>query len=420
MKKIITLFVICSISVIGHSQDSDSDGLSDFDEINGTNGYTSDPNMSDTDSDGLNDYDEVMGANNPQGYVSNPNLTDSDSDGLTDLDEVFASFTFYSDPLLSDTDNDGLTDYEESTSNNPSGYYSNPNLVDSDSDGLTDFEEVMGVNANNYTSDPLDVDTDNGSVNDGDEISAGLNPNVSSDDGCFNDTDGPVPDITNLPDVNGNCKVTSLTAPTATDACNFTIVTGTHNAVLPITQEGTIVVTWTYEDALGNKTTQVQNVTVNTIPVTETVSFVDDVTLIADLPADSYVWIDCATLLPVPGATSQQFTATENGSYAVYAIYGSCSDTSDCETISKVSLDENYLNDKLSIYPNPSSDGKFKINYEGVINRIRLYNMIGKEINLQSYEYDKLIDLSSLNTGKYIIQIEVPEGIITKKIILLE
>lgn len=419
MKNIITLFAICLMSVYGYTQDSDSDGLSDFDETNGTFGYTSNPNEPDTDFDGLNDFDEVMG-NNPQSYVSDPNLTDTDIDGLSDLDEVYASFSFYSNPLLTDTDSDGLTDFQEVTAAIVSGYFSNPNLTDTDSDNLNDYDEVMGNNVNSYTSDPNDADTDNGSVNDGDEIGAGLNPNVDSDDGCFNDTDGPVPDVSNLPDVNGYCKVTSLTAPTATDACNFLSVTGTHNAVLPMVQAGTTIVTWTFEDALGNKTTQDQNVIVNAIPVTETISFVDDVTLIADLPADSYVWINCSTLQPVPSATSQQFTATENGSYAVYAVYGACSDTSDCETISKVSLNENYIDDKLSIYPNPSKNGKFKIDYDGVINRIKLYDMFGKEIDFQLNEYNKLIDLSSFSRGKYIVQIEVFEGVITKELILLE
>ncbi|MBA4746547.1 MAG: gliding motility-associated C-terminal domain-containing protein [Muricauda sp.] len=76
------------------------------------------------------------------------------------------------------------------------------------------------------------------------------------------DTEAPVPDQANLPDIADECEVSSLTAPTATDNCS-SAVTVSHDAVLPITQQGTTVVTWTYEDASGNTSTQTQNVIVD-------------------------------------------------------------------------------------------------------------------------------------------------------------
>jgi len=416
--KTIFILLLTLLSTTAYSQDTDTDGLSDFDEINGTFGYTSDPNLADTDSDGLNDFNEVMGAGNPQNYVSNPNLVDSDTDGLTDLDEVFASFSVYSNPLLEDTDSDGLTDFQEATASIISGYYSNPNVVDSDGDGLTDYEEVMGINANGYTSDPSNVDTDGGTVEDGDEITAGLDPNDDSDDVCFDDTDDPIADVSNLPDVNGVCEVTSLTAPTATDYCSGAI-TGTHNIVLPITQIGTTVVTWTYEDQSGNKLTQTQDVVITEVTGVATISFVDDVTLIADFSADSYIWINCANLQAVPGQTAQQFTATANGSYALVAVNGGCRDTTDCEIIDKVSLDENISNANISIYPNPSKDGKFSISYNGIINSIKLFDLRGKEIIINTNQFDKKqIDCSHLETGNYIIQMEIPSGVVTKELVI--
>lgn len=417
MKKIVLLAFV-SMSMISFSQDTDLDGLSDSDEINGTFGYTSDPNLIDTDSDGLTDFNEVMGMGNPQNYISNPNLMDSDGDGLTDLDEVFASFTFYSNPLLSDTDSDGLTDYEESTSNNPSNYYSNPNFIDSDNDGLTDYDEVMGINAFGYTSDPLDVDTDNGTVEDGDEVADGLDPNNASDDVCYNETVNPVSDLANLPDITGDCIVTSLTAPTATDNCSGAI-TGAHNVSLPITQVGTTVVTWTYEDERGNKTTQDQNVIVNTIPLTESVTLINDITMVADLSGVDYVWINCSDSLPIPGATNQQYTATANGSYAVIVIDGACRDTSDCLLIDKVSLDENSAIVNVTVYPNPSKDGKFSINYNGIINSIKLFDLTGKEMRISANQLsEKQIDCSHLEAGNYIIQMEISTGMVSKELVI--
>ncbi len=97
------------------NSDSDSDGLSDYEEINGwTNGqgtfYTS-PTDSDNDDDGLKDGSEKN--NN-----TNPFIKDTDSDGLTDYDEVTArayigNIYYTSDPTITDTDNDGASDYEE-------------------------------------------------------------------------------------------------------------------------------------------------------------------------------------------------------------------------------------------------------------------------------------------------------------------
>ena len=85
------------------------------------------------------------------------------------------------------------------------------------------------------------------------------------------DETAPVPDTDPLPDVAAECEVTSLTAPTATDNCTGT-VTGTHDATLPITTQGTTTVTWTYEDGNGNTSTQTQDVVIDdvTAPVPDT------------------------------------------------------------------------------------------------------------------------------------------------------
>ena len=117
------------------NSDSDSDGLSDNDELNI---YFTNPLNSDSDSDGLFDSDEVLV------YNTNPNLIDSDNDGLSDYDEIFSFFT---SPNNNDSDNDGLNDNEEIYL-----YKTNPNDADSDDDGKDDFWEVNhGFNPNRYT-----------------------------------------------------------------------------------------------------------------------------------------------------------------------------------------------------------------------------------------------------------------------------
>jgi len=93
------------------------------------------------------------------------------------------------------------------------------------------------------------------------------------------DATAPVANVTTLPDVTAECEVTSLVAPTATD-CQGTI-TGVHNATLPITTQGTTVVTWTYTDGSGNASTQTQNVVIDDVTA-PTITCQSDITVSND------------------------------------------------------------------------------------------------------------------------------------------
>lgn len=68
----------------------------------------------------------------------------------------------------------------------------------------------------------------------------------------------PKPDITDLPEIKGNCK-TILTAPTATDGCGNIIVATTTQQTSNFTP-GTYTITWNYDDGNGNTFSQTQKV----------------------------------------------------------------------------------------------------------------------------------------------------------------
>ncbi|MFC5195751.1 LamG-like jellyroll fold domain-containing protein [Bizionia hallyeonensis] len=106
------------------------------------------------------------------------------------------------------------------------------------------------------------------------------------------DITAPTPDVATLGDVTAECEVTTLTAPTATDNCGGT-VTVTNDATLPISTQGTIVVTWTYDDGNGNTSTQTQNVIIDDITAPT-----PDVTTLANVTAECEV-----TTLTAPTAT---------------------------------------------------------------------------------------------------------------------
>ena len=127
--------------------DSDSDGLSDPDEIAGC----TEPTNPDTDGDGLKDGEEV---NN---YGTNPCDNHSDNDNIPDGEEARGDNGYVTDPANPDTDGDGLRDDVEIAQG------TNPTIADTDGDGLTDKEEV------DAGTDPLDPDSDDDGVVDGDE-----------------------------------------------------------------------------------------------------------------------------------------------------------------------------------------------------------------------------------------------------------
>ena len=104
--------------------DNDSDTISNYREENIT---LTNPNLADSDSDGLSDPEEIAAE-------TDPNIADTDEDGLSDGAEVN---TYASNPKKKDTDDDGLSDGDEINT-----YLSNPNNSDSDSDGIPDPSEV--------------------------------------------------------------------------------------------------------------------------------------------------------------------------------------------------------------------------------------------------------------------------------------
>jgi len=302
------------------------------------------------------------------------------------------------------------------------------------------------------------------------------------------DVTAPVADVASLTDVTDECSVAALTAPTATDNCG--VVSVTNNAVLPITAQGTTVVTWTYDDGNGNTTTQDQNIVITdvTAPVADTASLTDvtecfeatptaptatdncagvltatpDVTfpimtagstvvtwtyddgngntstqtqnvvvnsvdvnvtqsgslLTADAIGAAYMWLDCDNgNAIVNGETNQAFTPAVTGNYAVEVTENGCVDTSACYLVDYTGLDD-LFSASLLVYPNPSNDGYFNIQFEGTISAVVLYDMLGRIIAVPFNVNQGTLDASLLEAGKYIISINSNEGVFIKQIVI--
>jgi len=160
--------VACAVNdgIVIFAFDSDSDGLTDFDETSiwGTNPYNAD-----TDGDEIDDYFEIVNQLNP--LDPSDRDEDPDQDGLTNYEEYYWMREIYSestDPHNPDTDFDGMPDGYEHEYNLepliPNGEY------DADADHLTNLEEYL------LGTDPRNSDTDGDGAEDGIEVLYNTDP----------------------------------------------------------------------------------------------------------------------------------------------------------------------------------------------------------------------------------------------------
>ena len=131
---------------------------------------------------------------------------------------------------------------------------------------------------------------------------------------CSPDLTAPSPDALLLTDVSAECSVIALTAPTATDFCAASVIV-TNNAALPITNQGTTIVTWTYDDGNGNTSTQNQNVVITDMsdPATPTLTNVTgECTATASAPTTTD---NCSGT--ITGTTTDALTYSTQGTHTI-------------------------------------------------------------------------------------------------------
>ena len=218
-----------------------------------------------------------------------------------------------------------------------------------------------------------------------------------------------------LPDVTGNCVVTSTNPPTATDNCAG-VITGTTTDSTTYITAGTHIVNWTFNDGNGNISTQTQNFIVNTIDTSMTVN--GSLLSSNDIGA-SYQWFDCNSHSILSGQTGQSYVATANGSYAVILNQGGCgTDTSNCYTISVIGVDELSNNFGVSIYPNPTS-GIFSIDVTSTEEKtIIVRDVLGQDVFAErSKDKNTTVNLSDYNNGIFFITIKTATFSKTFKVI---
>ena len=111
----------------------------------------------------------------------------------------------------------------------------------------------------------------------------------------------------------------------------------------------------------------------------------------------------------IAGATSQTYTATANGDYAVVVTNASgCSDTSSCVTIDYISLTE-IIDASIQVYPNPTS-GEVFVTMSATEAKVDVIDAQGKVLQVTTVSNGEKVSLAAYETGVYFLRIVTENG----------
>ena len=162
--------------------------------------------------------------------------------------------------------------------------------------------------------------------------------------------------------------------------------------------------------------------TVNPTPATPTIS-VSGSTLTSSSPTGNQWYLNGVI---IPGATSQNYTFTANGTYTVLVTTGPCSSAASApEVITTTGIEDASNQYGLNIYPNPN-DGNFNILFNANVvgdYTLELTNALGQLIykeELKNYSgaYRKPFTVVEYGKGVYTITLTNDKHDVVKKIIV--
>lgn len=182
--------------------------------------------------------------------------------------------------------------------------------------------------------------------------------------------------------------------------------------VLPTTSVNNIAGTWS--PAFNNQATTTYTFTSTAACTAETTATIEVVALDGTVTVQnkvlnvqsngtSFQWIDCATDLPIDGATAASFAPATPGSFAVIVTKNDCEWTSECFSVDNLSIEK--VATTFSISPNPFTTA-IQVTSEEVNAIYSVVNTTGQTVKTGVLEgTTTTVELSELETGYYFITI---------------
>src|SRR3989338_7857352 len=247
------------------------------------------------------------------------------------------------------------------------------------------------------------------SVCNGESVTVGLNNYNTS--GVYLDT------LTNAVGCDSTITTNLTVMPALASTQTLTICAGESVTVgdSVYSTSGTYMTTLASVD--GCDSTVTLNLTVaNPIDVALTVNLC--VIQVAESGAN-YQCLDCDNNnIPISLATSQNYTPTVNGIYAVEVTVNGCTDTSDCQNYNQIGLGENPAAN-VRLFPNPTAD-KFTLLLNGVdVSRISVTDAMGRMVTIidEVAGNELTVDLKKEQPGLYFVQLQVGNDLQTLRVI---
>jgi hypothetical protein len=128
-----------------------------------------------------------------------------------------------------------------------------------------------------------------------------------------------------------------------------------------------------------------------------------------------YQWIDCDNT-PIAGETSQTFTASVSGNYAVVITDGDCSGTSECEAVIVTGIPHIY-SDTFNLYPNPTTA---LVNFEFLEpGTLEIFTINGQKVWNEIVVSGNVVrTFETFSNGVYLVKFTGENGVIVHRLII--
>lgn len=327
-----------------------------------------------------------------------PDLADLDGDGDDDLLLGVSAGNFF---YFQNNGTPAAPSFGTPTANpfglTNNGSYSSPTFVDLDSDG--DFDLMAGEEYGNFfyfenNSAPC-VPTAGSLTTTACDAFTAPSGAVFTNSGTFADT---------IPNLNGCDSLISINLTILQSSSETINATGCQTYTSPA---GNVYTTsGTFNEIIPNSVGCDSNLTIQ-LQLTSLDLNVSNSggVLISAATNVSYQWIECG-VGPVAGATGATFAPTTTGDYAVIITDGTCSDTSACETVTQVGIDESALTG-INLSPNPGRDQfVLDLGHRMEAVEVSVHDINGREVFRRAYwSEEEIMVQSKVAPGLYTVTV---------------